>query len=211
MTDFGRLREAMVERQLIARGIRDPAVLAAMRQVPRERFVPARLARRAYDDSALPLDEGQTISQPYIVALMVEAAGLGPDSQVLEVGAGSGYAAAVIAAVAGQVIAVERLADLAGSARERLAALGCGNVRVICADGSRGWPDAAPYDAILVAATAPKIPEALLGQLVDGGRLIIPVGGGLWGESLVRVTRRGDRFTQDGLGAVRFVPLIADT
>lgn len=211
MTDFERLREAMVERQLAARGIRDPAVLDAMRRVPRERFAPAHLAHRAYDDCALPIEAGQTVSQPYIVALMIEAAGIGPDSRVLEVGAGSGYAAAVIAAIAKEVVAVERIAALADAARGRLAELGCAKVNLVCADGSKGWPDAEPYDAILVAATAPTIPAALVDQLKrDGGRLIIPVGGTPWGETLVRVTRDGDRLRQEPLCDVRFVPLVED-
>ena len=211
MTDFAKLREAMVERQLAARGIRDPAVLDAMRRVPRERFVPTHLAPRAYDDCALPIDASQTISQPYIVALMIEAAGIGSDSRVLEVGAGSGYAAAVIGTIAKEVISVERIVGLAAAARERLAELGCTNVGVICADGSKGWPDAAPYDAILVAATAPTVPAALVDQLKrDGGRLIIPVGGKPWGETLVRVTRDGDRIRQEPLCDVRFVPLVED-
>lgn len=211
MTDFDRLREAMVERQLAACGIRDPAVLDAMRRVPRERFVPARLAHRAYDDCALPIDAGQTVSQPYIVALMVEAAGIGPGSRVLEVGAGSGYAAAVIGTIAKEAVAVERIATLADAARERLAELGCAQVSVICADGSKGWPSAAPYDAILVAATARAVPAALVDQLKrEGGRLIIPIGGAPWGETLVRITRDGDRIREDSLCDVRFVPLVED-
>jgi protein-L-isoaspartate(D-aspartate) O-methyltransferase len=211
MTDFERMREAMVERQLAARGIRDPAVLDAMRGVPRERFIPPQLAGRAYDDGALPIDAGQTISQPYIVALMIEAAGIGAGSRVLEVGAGSGYAAAVIARIAKEVVAIERIAELAEGARERLASLGCANVRVICADGSKGWPAAAPYDAILVAATAATVPAALVNQLKrDGGRLVIPVGGKPWGETLLRVTRDGDSVRQEPLCDVRFVPLIED-
>jgi protein-L-isoaspartate(D-aspartate) O-methyltransferase len=201
-------RERMVERQLKARGIRDPRVLAAMALVPRERFVPDALRESAYDDGPLPIGEGQTISQPYIVALMIEAAAVAPGDRVLEVGAGSGYAAAVMSRIAGKVHAVERHASMAQSADRRLRALGFDNVEVIAGDGSGGLPDQAPFDAILVAAAAEKVPDPLRRQLAVGGRLVVPVGGaGV--QSLLCVTRTGDdSWSEDRLGDVRFVPLI---
>ena len=210
MTDFEGLREEMVERQIAARGITDPRVLAAFRAVPRERFVPDHLQSSAYADGALPIACGQTISQPYIVALMIDAARIGPESRVLEVGAGSGYAAALLGRLAGEVVAIERIPELAEAASARLQALGIANVTIGTADGTRGWPERAPYDAILVAATAAAAPKALLDQLAEGGTLVIPLGSPALGETLVRITRRGDRFEREALGAVRFVPLIAD-
>ena len=210
MTDFLALREEMVERQIAARGITDPRLLAAFRAVPRERFVPDHLQSTAYADGALPIAHGQTISQPYIVALMIDSARVGPESRVLEVGAGSGYAAALLGRLAGEVVAIERIPELAATANERLRALAADNVAVVAADGTKGWPDRAPYDAILVAATAAAPPRPLLDQLSEGGRLVIPLGSPALGETLVRLTRRGDRFEREELGAVRFVPLIAD-
>ena len=212
--EFTRKREHMVERQIAARGIADPAVLAAMRTVPRHRFVPPDLAWRAYDDSALPIAEGQTISQPYIVALMAEAAKLSPDDRVLEVGAGSGYAAAVLGEIAGQVIAVERHAALASAARERLEELGYVDIVIRTGDGSLGLPEEAPFDAILVAAGAPAVPRALKEQLAPGGRLVIPVGGGAE-QRLLKIVRHANdqftgQFTEEELGLVRFVPLIGE-
>jgi protein-L-isoaspartate(D-aspartate) O-methyltransferase len=209
MTDFEGLREKMVERQIAARGISDPAILDAFRAVPRERFVPGHLQSSAYADGALPIACSQTISQPYIVALMIHSARVGPESRVLEVGAGSGYAAALLGRLAGEVIAIERIPELAEAARERLQALGIANVAIVTADGTRGWPGRAPYDAILVAATAAEPPRALLDQLTDGGRLVIPLGSPALGETLVRITRHGERFEEEPLTGVRFVPLIA--
>ena len=198
----------MVEAQIARRGVRDPSVLEAMRTVPREAFISPGFEEFAYEDSALPIPEGQTISQPYIVAAMVAAAELEESDKVLEVGAGSGYAAAVISRVAAKVFAVERHAALADAARERMRVLGYDNVELKTGDGSGGWPEQAPFDAILVSAGGPRIPDALKNQLTIGGRLVIPVGP-MDDQRLVRLTRTGEAsFEQDDLGAVRFVKLI---
>jgi protein-L-isoaspartate(D-aspartate) O-methyltransferase len=199
----------MTATQIAARGVRSPRVLEAMRRVPREAFVPDALRARAYDDHALPIGEGQTISQPYIVARMIEALELGGDETVLEVGTGSGYAAAILGELSARVCTLERLGGLARTAAQRLADLGYDNVRVIQTDGSIGWPDAAPYDAIVVAAASPVVPEVLREQLAPGGRLIVPVGSTDAVQELVRVRRVGpDEFAEDFLGGVRFVPLV---
>ena len=203
------LRERMVDQQIEKRGVRDAAVLGAMGKVPRERFVPESLAARAYDDRPLPIGEGQTISQPYIVAMMTEALRLRPEDRVLEIGTGAGYAAAVLAVIAADVYTIERLGGLAESARRRLAELGYANVHVRHGDGSLGWPEHAPYDAIVVAAGAPDVPTALLEQLAIGGRLVMPVGRKLDGQRLVRIERTGaDRYEREFLEVVVFVPLI---
>jgi protein-L-isoaspartate(D-aspartate) O-methyltransferase len=204
-----RRREAMVATQIAARGVHDTRVLEAMRLVPREEFVDPSLRERAYDDSPLPIEEGQTISQPYIVALMVEAAAIRPNDTVLEIGAGSGYAAAVLGAVAGRVFAIERHPSLAERARERLARLSYRNVEVRAGDGSGGWPEAAPFDAILAAAGSPQVPDVLLQQLAIGGRLVMPVGERASNQRLVKVVRTGEHaFAREDLGGVRFVPLV---
>lgn len=211
MTAGGRESPAahMVRTQLVARGIRDAAVLAAMRAVPRERFVPPHLAGHAYDDGPLPIGHGQTISQPLIVALMAEALALGPDDRVLEVGTGSGYAAAVLARCCREVWTLERIPALATAARARLEELGVTNVHVVHADGTLGWPDAAPFDGIQVTAGGPAVPEALVDQLAPGGRLVIPIGARRDAQRLVRVTRGGDDgLRTEDLGAVAFVPLV---
>lgn len=203
-------RRAMVARQIEQRGVTDRRVLAAFQHVPREAFVPADLSEFALDDTPLPIGEGQTISQPYIVALMAEAAEVGRNSRVLEIGTGSGYAAAILAELAGEVFTVERREALAQSARERLAQLGYGNVTVFAGDGSAGLPDHAPFDAILVAARSHAVPHSLKDQLEVGGRLIIPIGPEQ-GQSLRRITRTAaDRWDEDDLGEVRFVPLIGE-
>lgn len=209
MPTFAEAREAMVERDIVARGIDDPALLAAFRAVPREVFVAPELAAVAYCDRPLPIAAGQTISQPYIVALMIAAAAVGPDDHVLEVGAGSGYAAAVIGHIARDVVAIERHGELAAAAGERIARLGHGNVRIVHGDGSFGWPEAAPFDAILVAAAASEVPIALTRQLKPGGRLVIPVGH-RWGiQTLMRFTRKMDGgLDRERLCEVRFVPLV---
>ena len=199
----------MVDAQIAGRGVRDRAVLEAMRSVPREAFVATRLRDRAYDDTPLPIGTGQTISQPYIVALMLEAAAIGPADRVLEVGAGSGYAAAVAGRLAAHVDAVERHATLARAAAERLAALGFANVAIREADGSIGWPAGAPYDAIVVSAAGPHLPAALREQLAVGGRLVMPVGERGWGQRLLKLTRiDAGTFRQEDLGGVVFVPLV---
>ncbi len=205
--------------QIAARGVTDERVLAALGSVRRERFVAGHLAARAYDDSPLDIGSGQTISQPYIVAVMAEAAGIEPGDRVLEVGTGSGYGAAVLAAVGAEVWTVERLAPLADEARRHLAAVGVptsgpGGVHVVVGDGSVGLhPDGAglaPWQAIVVTAAAPEVPRALVAQLADGGALVLPVGAVGEVQALVRIRRRGDRFEPEHLGPVRFVPLVSD-
>ena len=210
--DFAALRRYMVERHIAARGIDDPRLLDAFQTVPREQFVAPEYRARAYDDGPLPIGHGQTISQPYIVALMIAAAEVGAEDRVLEVGAGSGYAAAVLGQVVREVVSIERLAMLADEARQRIAALGLDRVVIVEGDGGNGWPARAPYDAILVAAAAPSVPRALLDQLrCPGGRMVIPLGGEGWSQKLVKIVRtaKGDFATTDLCG-VRFVPLIAD-
>jgi protein-L-isoaspartate(D-aspartate) O-methyltransferase len=209
MPDFAKARDRMVERQIAARGIRDRALLEAMRSVPREAFVPGHLDEFAYDDSPLPIESGQTISQPYIVALMIDAAGVKPGDRVLEIGAGSGYAAAVMGRIAAEVLAIERHHELARLAGERMARLGYTNVDILEGDGTEGLPEEAPFDAILAAASGSHVPEALLEQLAIGGRLVMPVGEPQSVQSLVKVTRiSDDEYEEEDLGPVRFVPLI---
>jgi protein-L-isoaspartate(D-aspartate) O-methyltransferase len=206
---FEEQRERMVARQIASRGVTDECVLVAMRAVPRELFVPEAVREFAYKDAALPIEEGQTISQPYIVAVMIEALELEPGDRVLEIGAGSGYAAAVMSRVVREVFAVERHASLAELARERAQRLGYENVEILHGDGTLGWSEHAPYDAIVVAAGGPGIPESLLEQLRIGGRLIIPVGTALRSQDLVRVRRTGRHdFERESLGRVQFVPLV---
>jgi protein-L-isoaspartate(D-aspartate) O-methyltransferase len=202
---FVRAREAMVATQLAARGVRDPKTLAAMGQVPRHLFVPPSALAEAYEDHPLPIGHGQTISQPYIVAFMTEAVGLAGGENVLEVGTGSGYQAAVLSRIAAQVRTIEIVAPLAQEAAALLKRLGYANVFVRAGDGYLGWPEAAPFDAIVVTAAAPRIPEPLKQQLKDGGRLVLPVGDE-WQE-LVVVTRHGDRFEEKRVLPVRFVPM----
>lgn len=203
-------RDRMVQLQLAGRGIADPRLLEAFRSVPREDFVPAELTEFAFHDTPLPIGDGQTISQPYIVAMTLAALGLRGGERVLEVGTGSGYAAAVLSRLAKEVYSVERLASLADSARERLARLGYDNVQVLCGDGTLGWAEHAPYDAIAVAAGGPEVPRALLNQLAPGGRLVIPVGPDESSQVLMRVTRHDAGFHSEPLTEVRFVPLIGE-
>jgi len=201
-------RRTMVDQHLRARGIHDRRVLDALATIPREEFVPPELAGSAYDDRPLPIEADQTISQPYIVALMTEALALSSMDIVLEIGTGSGYAAAVLAHVAKFVYTIERHAVLADLSRARLARLGYANILVRCADGTLGWPEHAPFDAIVVTASGPDIPRALLAQLAIGGRLVMPVGDS-GTQELVRVTRTSDtEYQSEDLGGVRFVPLI---
>lgn len=208
-SEFAALRRHMVEHQLRRRGIHDEAVLAAMGAVPRELFVPPELASEAYDDGPLPIGGGQTISQPWVVAAMIQMIEPQPTDRVLEVGAGSGYAAAVLSRIVAEVVTIERLASLAEAARERLARLGYDNVTVVEGDGSLGHAPRAPYNAILVAAGAPAVPDELCRQLAIGGRLVIPVGQSRLLQELVRVRRIDDsNFETERLEGVRFVPLI---
>ena len=209
MSNFAELKRQMIEYQMVARGLRDEAVLNALSAVPREKFVPSELVEFAYHDAPLPLAAQQTISQPYIAALMVSALQLQPDDHVLEVGTGSGYGAAIIAEIAAKVYSVERHKVLADSARQRLLALDYENVQILFGDGTLGWPSQAPFDAIVVAASGPEIPQALLQQLAIGGRLVIPVGSEMHRQSLLRIRRISeDEYQQEDLGGVHFVPLI---
>jgi protein-L-isoaspartate(D-aspartate) O-methyltransferase len=211
MSDFAELRERMVRRQIEARGIHDPTILDAFREVPREAFVSPDHASAAYDDHPLPIEAGQTISQPYIVALMIAAAEIGPDDRVLEVGAGSGYAAAIMSRIAREVIGIERQHDLVEIARERLRRLGYHNVKITEGDGTRGFPEEAPFDAILAAASGSHIPPPLVKQLAPGGRLVMPIGDPGWVQKLIKVTKQEDGLLQQSdLGEVRFVPLIGE-
>lgn len=197
----------MVDEQLVARGIADPRVLEAMRSVPRHRFVPEDLQDRAYADAALPVAEGQTVSQPWIVARMLELARIGAGDDVLEVGTGTGYQAAILARLAARVTSVERIPALAEGARSRLAALGVSNVAVRVGDGSLGWQEFAPYARVLGAAAAPHVPGALLEQLREGGLLVLPVGGARL-QRLETWRRTGGRFARERYSECRFVPMI---
>jgi protein-L-isoaspartate(D-aspartate) O-methyltransferase len=209
MPDFAKARDNMVERQVAARGIVDRSLLEAMRVVPREAFVPEHLVEFAYQDSPLPIEADQTISQPYIVALMIEAAEVAPGDKVLEIGAGSGYAAAVMGRIAREVLAIERHGELARIAGERMARLGYDNVDVLEGDGTEGLPNEAPFDAILAAASGSHVPDVLLRQLAIGGRLVMPVGEPDSVQTLVKVTRISeDEYEEENFGPVRFVPLI---
>jgi len=204
-------RERMVEHDLRGRDIDDPRVLAAMQRVPREVFVEPGMEDRAYVDSPLPIGEGQTISQPYMVALMAQASAIGEADRVLEVGTGSGYAAAVFAELAARVDSIERHASLAATAARRMADLGYQHVHVHVGDGSRGWPESMPFDVIVVAAGAPAVPQGLRDQLAIGGRLVIPLGSDDGVQRLCRVTRRAEgQFDTEDLGGVVFVPLVGE-
>ncbi|MGO4551845.1 protein-L-isoaspartate(D-aspartate) O-methyltransferase [Lysobacter sp. 2RAF19] len=209
MPDFGPQRESMVRRQIAARGVDDPALLAAMRSVPRERFVDASMQDFAYEDGPLPIAAGQTISQPYIVARMIELARVALGERVLEIGAGSGYASAVMAQIASRVYAIERHGQLTELARARFADLHYDNIEVRTGDGTHGWPENAPFDAIIAAAGGPDIPETLKQQLAIGGRLVMPVGRSLHHQRLVRVMRTDAlAFEIREFDDVAFVPLI---
>lgn len=211
LKSFALLRKEMVERNIAARGVRDELVLEAMGKVPRELFLPENLREFAYEDSALPIAGEQTISQPYIVAFMVEALMLKGGEKVLEIGAGSGYAAAVLSEIAADVYTVERLGQLADKAAATLAELGYDNVHVLHGDGTRGWPEHAPYDAIVVAAGGPQVPESLKEQLKIGGRLVIPIGADQRSQELVRVVRVSkNKYRSEDIADVRFVPLIGE-
>ncbi len=205
--NFETARREMVARQIRDRGIHAPGVLDALAKVPRHLFVPAEHAAEAYADGPLPIGGGQTISQPFMVAAMADALALEGHERVLEIGAGSGYQAAILSLLAREVIAVETQPALAASARERVARLGYSNLRIELGDGSLGWPIAAPYEAILVTAAAPSVPPPLVEQLAEGGRLVIPVGS-TDRQNLLRIVKHGSRVTQESLHACRFVPLL---
>ena len=211
LTDLAADREAMIERQIERRGIREPIILEAFRAVPREEFLSDEYRDLAYGDHPLPIEAGQTISQPYVVALMIQAARIGFGDRVLEVGAGSGYAAAVMSRIAGEVVAVERQGELVAVARERMQRLGFDNVRIVEGDGSRGWAGDAPYDAILAAASGSHVPQPWIDQLATGGRIVMPVGRPGAIQKLVKVTKGpADQLITEDLGGVRFVPLIGE-
>jgi protein-L-isoaspartate(D-aspartate) O-methyltransferase len=207
--DFAAERRRMVEEQIRRRGLRDPKVLAAMEQVPRHRFVPGGARAEAYADHPLPIGYKQTISQPYIVALMTSLLGIKRGDRVLEIGTGSGYQAAVLSRIAGDVYTIEIVSPLAERARRTLAELGYGNVHVRTGDGYKGWPDRAPFDAILVTAAPPVVPEPLLVQLKVGGRLVLPVGD--YFQNLTVYTKRPDgSFEKEKVLPVRFVPMTGE-
>jgi protein-L-isoaspartate(D-aspartate) O-methyltransferase len=205
--DFETKRKQMVETQLLPRGIDDPLVLKAMRKVPRELFVPKNMRDTAYSDNALPIAHNQTISQPYIVALMTQALELKGGEKVLEIGTGSGYQSAVLAEIAGEVYTVERIAPLTDKAKQILGQLGYTNIRFKVYNGTLGWEDHAPYDAIIVTAGAPHVPDPYVQQLVEAGRLVIPVGDRL-SQDLIKITKRNGKPVKQDLGGVRFVSLV---
>jgi len=200
-------RRIMVERQIAARGIHDKRILEAMLEIPRHLFIPYPYDRSAYDDNPLPIGDGQTISQPYIVALMTELLHPGPSDHVLEIGAGSGYQAAVLSRIVQHVTSIERIAEVAGLARKNLRSLGIENVSVIEGDGTLGYPPNAPYQGIIVTAATPDVPRPLVDQLADGGTLVAPVGGRDIQE-LITIHKKGQSVKQEFHGGVRFVPLI---
>ncbi len=210
--DFESQRERLIEQELRDLGVRDEAVLTAMKAVPREEFVSDDLREFAYRNTPLPIESGQTISQPLIVAHMCEALELSPSDRVLEIGTGSGYAAAVLSRIAAEVFTIERHQDLAELALSRLQRLGYDNVHVLRADGTLGWPNESPFDAIIVSAGSPRVPPALREQLAPNGRLVIPIGESKESQTLVRIIRSADgTFASEELTAVRFVPLIGET
>ena len=206
--EFRIARERMVREQIESRGVRDPRVLAALRKVERHRFVPEALHHLAYSDQPLPIGHGQTISQPYIVAYMTEALELKPSDRVLEIGTGSGYQAAILAELVGEVYSIEIVKPLAKESAERLQKLSYKNLKLRTGNGYRGWPEAAPFDAIIVTAAPPSIPSALLDQLAQGGRLVVPVG--TMFQELIRVRRTPKGITQEELLPVRFVPMVGE-
>jgi len=206
--DFDKLRASMVIEQLMPRNISDKAVLEAFRKVPRHEFVPAELRHIAYSDHPLPIDDDQTISQPYMVALMTECLKLKGGDKVLEVGTGSGYQAAILGSIAGEVYSIERFKDLADKADKVLKGLGYRNIHIKVGDGTPGWSEFAPYDGIVVTAGAPNIPESLVKQLKDGGRLVIPIDSGGFGQILTLVERSGSSIKTSEICACTFVPLV---
>ncbi len=206
--DFAELRDQMVKGQIIARGVSDPGVIKAMKKVKRHLFVPERYLAYSYDDHPLPIGEGQTISQPYIVAFMTEALDLKPTDRVLEIGTGSGYQAAILAELVDEVYTIEIIKKLAKRARQTLEGLGYRNIYVKTGDGYKGWPEKAPFDAIIVTCAPEKIPTALVKQLKEGGRMIIPVGGIGSVQRLVKLTKEGGQIKKQAVMFVRFVPMV---
>lgn len=206
---LSRMRERMVSGQIFFRGIRDERLLTVMREIPRHRFVPSSLRHRAYEDCPLPIGEGQTISQPYIVAEMTEALSLEGTEKVLEIGTGSGYQTAILCRLAREVVTTERIEPLFRSAQRVLEELGIRNVRFRIGDGTLGSPEDAPFDAILVTAAAPEVPPPLVSQLAVGGILVIPVGG-RWEQDLVRLRKEEGGIHRESLGGCRFVPLLGE-
>jgi protein-L-isoaspartate(D-aspartate) O-methyltransferase len=207
---FEILRGNMVKRLREHYKIADERVLEVMNRLPRHFFVPEAIKHQAYKDNALPISSNQTISQPFIVARMTELLELTPNSRILEIGAGSGYQTAILASIAGKIFAVERIANLAKEAQERLQNLGFHNITLRCADGTNGWDVYAPFDGILVAAGSPEMPQPLLAQLKTGGRLVIPIGQDPKTQNLIRVTRTANGFQTEDFGACSFVPLIGE-
>ena len=205
--EFSEQRARMVDRQLRRRGIYDERVLEAMAKVPREHFVPEEIRKSAYNDSALPIGHEQTISQPWVVAAICQAMNLQGGERVLEIGTGSGYSAAVLARLAEHVTSVERVPELAGAARDRLGELGVQGVDVVLGDGSRGYPEGAPYDAIAIHAATPEAPHSLIGELADDGRLVVPIATGS-ADLLTAFVRENGNLRQETIGPCRFVPLI---
>jgi len=206
--DWAAMRQRMVEEQIESRGVRDPAVLRSMRTVARHAFVPQEYRNQAYGDTPLPIGESQTISQPYIVALMTELLEVGPGSKVLEIGTGSGYQAAVLGAMGVHVYSIEIRPQLCERAAKTLKAQGYSTVEVRCGDGYAGWPEEAPFDGVIVTAAPERVPEPLLEQLKDGGRLVIPVGS--FYQELMVITRSGDAFKERSVIPVRFVPMTGE-
>jgi protein-L-isoaspartate(D-aspartate) O-methyltransferase len=206
-SDWPVLRSRMVEKQLVPRGITDRRILDAMGELPREEFVRGQARQCAYADEPVAIGHGQTMSQPYMTAWMTQCLALAGDEMVLEIGAGCGYHTALLARLSCRVVAVERIPELAAMAQENLHRAGCANVKVICADGSEGWIEEAPYDAISVEAASPDVPPALLEQLAEGGRLVVPVGTRR-DQGLEVIVRRGDQFPSRTAGLCRFVPLV---
>ena len=207
--DYAVARRRMVQEQIAARGIHDQRLLKVMQEIPRHLFVDEALMSQAYNDHPLSIGEGQTISQPYMVALMTDALGLNGREKVLEIGTGSGYQTAILARLCDWVFSVERILGLSRQAQRVLEKVGVFNVNLVVGDGSKGWPTEAPYDAIIVTAGGPSLPQPLLGQLAEGGRLVVPVGGRSL-QTLYRVTRREGRFVEEDLGGCRFVDLVGE-
>jgi len=206
--DYAAFREKMVAAQIKARGVRDPRVLKAMRKVERHRFVPPELQKTAYQDHPLPIGEGQTISQPYIVAFMTELLEVGGEDRVLEIGTGSGYQAAVLAELVKEVYTIEIVPSLASSAKQRLRELGHRNIQVKAGDGYLGWPEAAPFDAIMITAAPYHIPQPLLDQLKEGGRMVVPVGVGT--QMLKKIVKKGGKIVSQDVAPVLFVPMTGE-